>query len=96
MNYFFSGIVSKPEVLRIFALLCNAMTFSALTIRNAGRKNSWFPVNALWFTFPTGSPRREGIVWCVPIGHEHVVELSFLWGIFLACLGIFLNSGSLF
>lgn len=61
-----------------------------------GEENSWYPVNALWFAFPAGSPRREGIVSCVPIGHEHVVEFSILWGIFLICLGIFLDSGSIF
>lgn len=58
--------------------------------------NSGYPMNALWFTFPAGSPEREGIVSCVPTGHEHVVELPCLWGIFFVCLGIFLDSGGLF
>lgn len=61
-----------------------------------GEENPWYPAGTLWFTFPAGSPRREGTVICEPVGHEHVVELSFLWGLFLVCLGIFLDNGSLF
>lgn len=91
--------MKSEEVSRIFAFLSDTMTLPALTMRDAGRRKflASSECQELWFTFPAGYPRRrEGIMSSVPIGCEQGVELSFLCGIFLVCLGIFLDSGSLF